>query len=66
MFVEDGRLEAAVRSAVSDSGMGTTDRHEELQGPLVGTVAILAGYRVSSSTAAIMAYSLAGVRTVRG
>jgi hypothetical protein len=43
-----------------------TDRHEVLRGLSVGTVPLPVRYRVSFSTAAAMATSLAGVRTVCG
>jgi hypothetical protein len=46
--------------------MNAIDRHEVLRVPSVGIGPILVRYRVSFFTAAIVASSLAGVRTVRG
>lgn len=46
--------------------MDVIDRLEPLRGPAVGTVPILVPYRVTISTAAVMASTLAGVRAVRG
>jgi hypothetical protein len=62
--VENDRLETYVRSP--SSGMDAIGSHEVLLGLLVLIVPILMSYRVTFSTAAIMASSLAGVRTVRG
>jgi hypothetical protein len=65
---EDDRLETDVRCA--SSGMDAIDRQEVLRGPSVGIVPILVRYREilhdSRSITAVMAFSLAGVRTVRG
>jgi hypothetical protein len=57
----------AVRDLRSvNSSVDANDRHGVLPGPPVGTLPILVRYRVNFSTAAIMAPSLAGVRTVQG
>lgn len=53
-----------VRSSSSD--MNAIDRREVFRGPSFGIVKMLLQYYVSVSTAAIMASSLAAVRTVCG
>jgi hypothetical protein len=64
VFIEDDRLDIDVSSA--SRGMDTVDGHEVLRGLSDGIGPFLLWYRVSFSTAAIMTFSLVGVRTVRG
>jgi hypothetical protein len=59
--VEGGSMETC-----ASSGMDEIDRHELLRGASVGIGPVLVRYRMSFSTAAVMASSLFGVRTVRG